>query len=273
MIIILYVKIECKHIKISYYSLKMDAYKKQLETLTSKQQVFCLNPRYADFLEICNYTKLCNEQGPSFEIWRWCCLSKYGTAWGLLPIDEAAHKKRLHQLKTRLVMNPRRSILDQMWFCFFATGEFKYLRRAYEVGADSKLGNDAVTIYYDVRNTYESYFNKAEENWDQNETVYSANKLGNPLTFQKNVFVRLDELIQERLKALDQDPSLTEAGRTHLMKYQQDADEFVKKLKANQPIKETETDVVTPKSNQKDRLKKANSIFDELSSKLVIKKK
>lgn len=253
----------------------MEMYRGHLETLTSKMQVFCLDPSYKDFVEICDYPKLRNEQGPSFDIWRDCCIMKYGKYWPITDgFDEVAFAKNISRLKTRLSVSPRRSSLDQMWFCFFATGELEYLECAYQVGGDSSLGEDAVTIYYDIRKTYESYLSNYDwNNWNQHATVRAAADRGVMLEpSAKTVFASLDKLIQDHINAMDLDTNLSDAGRRQLEQYQEDADILAKKF-SSMPIETNSSESVSSNSTQTARLKKANAIFDELAAKVVIKKK
>ena len=144
--------------------------KQQTETLTLRMQFFHLDPKWKDFLEICDCAKLRNEQSYVYDIWRLGCLTTYGVYWVeqycdhpmLDPDARAKYLEEFTDLEEKLIKKlnsyPNSTALDQIWYLYFATGDYKYLKAAFEVAGHDKtkpgLREDAITMYSTIEERY-----------------------------------------------------------------------------------------------------------------------
>lgn len=142
--------------------------KQQTETLALRMQFFHLDPKWKDFLEICDCAKLRSD--PVFDIWRLGCLTTYGVYWveqyyDHTMLDSEARDRYLEEftnLEEKLVKKlntyPNSTALDQIWYLYFATGDYKYLKAAFEVAGHDKtkpgLREDAITMYSTIEEQY-----------------------------------------------------------------------------------------------------------------------
>ena len=193
--------------------------KEKLELLIIRMQTFCLDPKWENFLEINEHTRLKNEQGHVFDHWKYACLSKYGQCWAhwndhpLLQNLEAADAKAQdmgRRLQTRLKVQPRPVLLDRMWYMFFATGDISCLREAYAVGGSSnhELAINAVEMYQKFRNFYEEKIAQALEHnsdWFTTHDVCAAAdelEIENPIEHVPTVFEDLSKEIDNAMQRL-----------------------------------------------------------------------
>jgi hypothetical protein len=126
-------------------------YKKKHENLVLRMQFFWLDPRWNNYQELNTSTKLKNEQGSLYELWDLAVIYRYGKAWmehgrSLTPsyVDEQSRKYVLEATRvlSRLLINPNAGLLDKVWYLFFATGEIKFLKAAFEVAGNKKASVD-----------------------------------------------------------------------------------------------------------------------------------
>ncbi len=160
-------------------------HKQQTETLALRMQFFHLDPKWTDFLEICDCVKLRSE--PVFDLWRLGCLITYGVDWVESDAREQ-HLEEFTELEEKLIKKlnsyPNSTTLDQVWYLYFATGDYKYLKAAFEVAGHDKtkpgLREDAISMYSTIEEQYAEkiaealqhdpkYFDNssAKYNWDR----------------------------------------------------------------------------------------------------------
>jgi hypothetical protein len=151
----------------------MDKYKKKLETLTLQMQHFCLDPKWTIYNEITKSTRLKNEQG-AYDAWKLAVLATYGTTWALpKTIVESAiedFNDTYRRVSARLLIKPSPTNLDNMWYIFFATGNKKHLKEAFEVAGNetssNKLKNSALDMFQAIQNSYRDKIKKIKDNWN-----------------------------------------------------------------------------------------------------------
>jgi hypothetical protein len=166
----------------------MVAQMKQLvNTLTLRMQFFHLDPQWKNFLEICDCTKLKSEQDHVYEYWRLGCLTTYADYWieqygdelPLLTDDaQADYLEKFTELEDKLIKklteNPTSTALDQVWYLYFATGEYKYLKAAFEIAGHDKakrnLRDDAIMMYATID---DQYFDKITEALDHDSNYFT----------------------------------------------------------------------------------------------------
>jgi hypothetical protein len=154
--------------------------KQQVETLTLRMQFFHLDPKWKNFLEICDCTKLQSEQGHVYDIWRLGCLTTYADEWVeqygdthelLTPEAQERHMEEFMELEDKLQRKvseyPNSTALDQVWYLYFATGEYIYLKTAFELAGHHRakpgLREDAVVMYTTIKEQYADKIREAEE--------------------------------------------------------------------------------------------------------------
>lgn len=151
--------------------------KQQTETLTLRMQFFHLDPKWKDFLEICDCAKLRNEQSHVYDIWRLGCLVTYSVYWVehycdhplLESTAQEQHLEEFKDLEEKLIKKlnsyPSSTTLDQVWYLYFATGDYKYLKAAFEVAGHNKtkpgLREDAISMYSTIEEKYSEKINEA----------------------------------------------------------------------------------------------------------------
>ena len=151
--------------------------KKEVETQTLRMQFFHLDPKWKNFIEICECTKLKSEQAHVFDLWRLGCLTTYEDEWIeqygdthelLTPEAQERHMEEFTELEEKLTRKvseyPNTTALDQVWYLYFATGEYKYLKAAFELAGHNRakpgLREDAIIMYTTIK---EQYMDKIED--------------------------------------------------------------------------------------------------------------
>lgn len=141
------------------------AMKKEVETLTLKMQFFHLDPSKTDYLNIIGNTKLCNEQSNIIDVWKNACLAEYGETWGLCGVSDITKAENLikysndiQNLLKRFEKRPTATLLDQIWYMFFATGNYNFLHIGYEAAghpnSSNALRKDALTMFETIKEQY-----------------------------------------------------------------------------------------------------------------------
>lgn len=145
--------------------------KQLVETLTLRMQFFHLDPKWTNFIEICDCAKLRGDQAHIYEYWRLGCLTTYSDYWVeqhgdthplLAPEVQEQHLEEFEQLEQKLIKKlsdyPNTTALDRVWYLYFATGEYKYMKAAFEIAghneAKPQLREDAVTMYTTIEEKY-----------------------------------------------------------------------------------------------------------------------
>lgn len=140
------------------------AMKKEVETLTLKMQFFHLDPSKADYLKIVGNNKLCSEQSNIIDVWKNACLAEYGDLWGLFENDTRKAENMLkysndiQNLIKRFEKRPTSTLLDQIWYMFFATGNYNFLHIGFEAAghpnATIALRKDALSMFETIKEQY-----------------------------------------------------------------------------------------------------------------------
>jgi hypothetical protein len=154
---------------------RLKQYRKNVELLTKRMQFFCLDPQYNNFVEICNCNKLKSEQNHVFDIWKTTALACNGMRW----ISEFGERKDLNKniIRDALILfikndenvlklfneNPTDTRLDRIYYMFFASGRYKYLKACYEAivneKAKKKFIDIAVQMYDTIQEEYSEKIN------------------------------------------------------------------------------------------------------------------
>lgn len=147
---------------------KIAQFQKELETLTLRMQFFHLDPQYSHYKEIISHTKLGREQEHVLEWWKLACLVEYGDAWkefigdkiNGLPREQALNKyvREVTDLIKKHDTRPTSTSLDRIWYLFFASGDYKYLKIGFEtagnMAASPGLRDDALKMFETIRDQY-----------------------------------------------------------------------------------------------------------------------
>ena len=160
----------------------IEKYRQHLETLTVRMQLFHLDPQWNNFVEITEYKKLQSQQAQVFEIWKLGCLVTYGKYW--VSQSEAAAKyprlstdaqlenltsfvKSEQHLLKEVDSHPTSTRLDRVWYLFFATGDYKYLKVGFETAGNQnakiQLRDDALNMFETIREKYQSKIDETLE--------------------------------------------------------------------------------------------------------------
>lgn len=114
---------------------------------------FVLTPTAENFSAIQTSTKLKNLIGPPIESFTNAALCKYGAEWKniVLTADHEMFTRDTIDVIAKLVAAPRLGLLHKAWCLFWATGELKFLKTAFEVAgnmrASNSLRHEAIKIY------------------------------------------------------------------------------------------------------------------------------
>jgi len=177
---------------------KLAQMKKHVETLTLRMQFFHLDPKWDNFVEIIDNKKVCSEQYHVIELWKTACLMEYSEYWPDIADKFPNFNKEENLLKysndvkkllTRFEKRPTSNILDQIWYMYFATGDYNFLKKGFEcagyMAASPNLRDDAINMYetikgqylekiYETKQSHPNWFNDheipnvrtSETNWD-----------------------------------------------------------------------------------------------------------
>jgi hypothetical protein len=202
--------------------MNLSNYKNQEDVLVLRMQFFCLDPKRPNFDEICASKKIQNSQSEYLHIWKLACLTQYGQRWGLSESEWNEHKgefsKELRKIYSRLLMKPTSSILDRMWYVFFATGDINALEAVFGVSgntsANKNLQVSASTQFETFRDEYKRKIQEAldkDSNYFRNhETVYGMSDADNYMLSVQTVFTRFQDKIDKASSQLEDDGDGTE---------------------------------------------------------------
>lgn len=180
--------------------------KQYVETLTMRMQFFHLDPKWHNFLEICEYKKIQIDQSHVMEIWKLGCLITFCDEWSeqydhpWLNQDHWNNFKTLEQsIMRRAINRPNTTVLDQVWYLYFATGDYKYLKAAFEIAgnenAKADLRETAIEMYANIRERY------LEKTADLPEHSYNWEKL-NAVINDKKELVSSDEELTDLIEQI-----------------------------------------------------------------------
>lgn len=206
-------------IQLNNMSRRIKQMREHTELLTLRMQLFCIDPKWQNFLEICDHKKLISEKSDVIKFWKNACISKYGTCWAVnyehpMLTDDAIFEATQNikdmgsRLQTRLKVRPRAVSLDSMWYMFFATGDLSCLREAYSVGgSQSPVAVNAVEMYQKFRNVFETKLKDALESdsdyFNNHEVAQAAKQNGqkNPM-MSSDIFDQFDNEIKTAMSSL-----------------------------------------------------------------------
>jgi len=195
--------------------MSISQYKKHAETLLLRMQFFCLDPKYSNYTEICEYPKIQHEQSEYLDIWKLACLTQYGLLWDIPEDEWEEHKKEFadetHKLYSRLLIRPTSVNLDRMWYIFFATGDINALRAAFEVSGNSDAKKDlqiaASDQFANFRDEYQRKIDdalKKDPNYFRNHEVFhDVPEEENSMISAQTVFDRFQQEINSATQRLE----------------------------------------------------------------------
>lgn len=183
-------------------------YKNQTETLVLRMQFFCLDPKYANYKEICANPKIQHDQSQYIDIWKLACLHQYGKFWNIpeteLIESETEFAKEMRKLSSRLLVQPTATNLDRMWYVFFATGDIGVLRAVFEVsGNDSAKKNLRIAASDQFANFRDEYRRRIQDALDRDPNYFRNHEI--PIHNTQTVFDRFQEEIDKATAKLDED--------------------------------------------------------------------
>jgi len=166
---------------------KVAQLKKQVEILTLRMKFFHFDPNWENFIEIIDNKKVCSEQGHVIELWKTACLMEYSEYWPNVAEKFPNFNKEENLLKysndvqklmARFEKRPTSYILDQIWYMYFATGDYNFLKKGFEcagyMAATPKLRNNAINMYETIKGEYlEKMYetNKIQPNWFKDHEI------------------------------------------------------------------------------------------------------
>jgi len=179
---------------------KIDQMRKNVETLTLRMQFFHLDPKYENYQEIVSNAKLCSEQSNVIDVWKNACLAEYGEIWSVFsptfPKEQNLLKYAadIQRLMKKFEQRPTSTLLDQIWYIFFATGDYNFLRTGFEAAghpnSTKALRDDALTMFETIREQYSEKITEAKQH-DANYFVNSE------IPNVRNAPLRWEELDKE----------------------------------------------------------------------------
>mgnify|MGYP003390988919 CR=1 FL=1 len=110
--------------------------KKDFERCSLNMQFYCLDPDPKKYAEICNFTRIKMDIGESFNVWKKCVDGEYND------IRE--------QILSKLTTNPTPSVVDCVWYMFFATGDTNLLISLYEVCGHESISKRNSEMFMDM---------------------------------------------------------------------------------------------------------------------------
>lgn len=186
----------------------LQEYKNHAEMLVLRMQFFCLDPKYANYKEICAYPKIQHDQSEYIGIWKLACLTQYGKFWDI-PESELLESKRafteeMRKLSSRLLIRPTSGNLDRMWYVFFATGDINALRAAFEVSGNGSAKKDLRIAASDqFANFRDEYKRRIQDALDKDPNYFRNHEI--PMLDTQTVFDRFQAEIDKATAKLDDD--------------------------------------------------------------------
>jgi hypothetical protein len=194
---------------------RLDAMRKKNEELLLRMQFFCIDPKLSNYNEICSNSRIATEQGDYLLTWKMAALHQYGKQWDV-PQEEweenrAKFSAEMKKLYARLLIKPTSSMLDRMWFVFFATGDINALKAVFEVSGNETASRDlqiaASDQFSNFRDEYQRKINEAlkrDTNYFHNhETVYGLSDGENMMLQSATVFDRFQQKLDVATKELE----------------------------------------------------------------------
>lgn len=191
---------------------KIAQFQKELETQILRMQFFHLDPQYDHYKEITEHQKLCREQEHVLEWWKLACFVEYGEVWKLdsfggLNKEQALRKyvKDVEELIKKHDARPSIMTLDRIWYLFFASGDYKYLKIGFEtagnVAASVGLRDDALKMFEQIR---EQYAEKIREAKNHDPNYFTNHEMQNTRNAESG-WLDLDREIQGKMSQLQGD--------------------------------------------------------------------
>jgi hypothetical protein len=187
-------------------------YKKELEILILRMQFFHLDPQYSHFTEIIEHKKLCSEQEHVIDWWKLACFIEYGDKWQLTTLNNLTREQALRKyvkdvddLIKKHDSRPTTVTLDRIWYLFFASGDYKYLRIGFETAgnsaASSGLRDDALKMFESIR---EQYAEKIREAKNHDKDYFKNHEISNTRNAESK-WLDLDVEIQGKITQLQEE--------------------------------------------------------------------
>lgn len=129
----------------SRYSRRVGAHMARVESLTKSMQMFCLDPKYEKFQEICQCDSILRREGDDFKAWKMACLFKYSEWWEREQDNESdkilTNEYNVFEeiLCKKAIESPTQTIATQVFHLFCATGELKYIDLYYQCMGHERL--------------------------------------------------------------------------------------------------------------------------------------
>jgi len=166
---------------------KLQQMKKQVNLLTLRMQFFHLDPKWENFVEIIENGKVCREQDHVMDLWKTACLMEYNQYWPEIankfpdfdgPQTLLKYSNNVQKLLVRFEKRPSSYVLDQVWYLYFATGNYNFLKKGFEsagyMAATNGFRNDAITMYEKIRDQYVDKISETKQshpNWFQDHEI------------------------------------------------------------------------------------------------------
>lgn len=191
---------------------KIAQFQKELETLTLRMQFFHLDPQYDHYKEIVEHQKLSREQEHVLEWWKMACFVEYGESWNMdsfsgMNREQALRKyvKDVDELVKKHDARPTTMSLDRIWYLFFASGDYRYLKIGFEtagnIAASAGLRDDALKMFEQIREQYAEKIREAK-NHDPNYFInYAVPNTRNA----ESRWLDLDKEIQGKMSQLNEE--------------------------------------------------------------------
>ena len=253
----------------------IEKYRQQLETLTVRMQLFHLDPQWNNFVEITEYKKLESQQAQVFEIWKLGCLVTYGKYWvsqsdnaskypGLSSDAQLENLEKFVKLEQQLLKeldtHPSSTRLDRVWYLFFATGNYKYLKAGFETAGNQnakfQLRDDALNMFETIRDKYQSKIdetNEAHPNYFKDHDMECTRNA-------PNVWKRLDEEILGKTNELNE---ATEGAVTDA-----EIDAALADMKKYEFVSHAEADMTPEERAHQHKIDKGVEVFNNVLRKL-----
>ena len=242
--------------------------------LHEKMKFFCIKPSLNSYNKIINNTKIKNIFDKELQYWKCACLYKYGTLWKLKDLQSNNEFiNNIEQLRSKLLSNPTRNIVNIMWYVFFATGEYMYLEDLYCIAGNSNsnesLQNYAIDLYIKHKN---EYFNKINKIIDK----YSSNENTSDLLKQTTIILKNFDKLENKIINVQNNSNVLENKSNKNI--QQSNNEIIKSMLNN--LKKSESSISTNTNNTTDfdyledtdtssDMEELENLFDNIAGQLI----
>ena len=110
---------------------------KDFERCSLNMQFYCIDPDKKKYDEICGYTKIKFDIGTSFDVWK-------------KAVEQDGYEEMKESLLNKLEKHPTPTVVDNVWYMFFATGDTSLLLKLYKVGSHPEISKDNAEMYMDM---------------------------------------------------------------------------------------------------------------------------